>query len=193
MTATTNRPTEIQAPSLFALTSEATGLQRQIAELAEQLHFDDGDGDIDPDTAQALEALLLADATNREALERKADAYCWVIGRLRAQAAYRRAESDRLRDLADADARRADGLEERMLTALAAIDPDATSWSLPTHEITSRRMQSVVIDPDADLPEAYIRERRSYAPDKAAIKAALKAGETITGAELVQSRSWRIR
>jgi hypothetical protein len=188
---TTPLPVEAPAPSLFALAGEAMALQRQISELAEGLHTEDGD--LNTDTAGALEALLLSEAGNREALQRKADAYCWVIAQLRAQAAYRRAESDRLRDLADVDARRADALQERLLAALAGIDPDATRWSLPAHELTSRRTESVAIDPDAELPPEFLRERRTYAPDKTALKAALKAGQAVPGAELVTGRSWSIR
>lgn len=187
MTTTAPRP----APSLFALAGEAMALQQEIAALAEQLRTDDGE--IDADASEALEALLLDEADNREALQRKADAYCWVIANLRAQAAYRRAESDRLRDLAEGDAHRAEALQERMLAVLGRLDPDATRWSLPTHELTSRRTESVALDPDADLPPEFVRERRSYAPDKALIKAALKAGQAIPGAELVQARSWSIR
>lgn len=189
MIVTTPAPTA--APSLFALAGEAMGLQQQIAELAERLHTEAGD--LDPDAAGSLEALLTEEAGNREALARKADAYCWVIAQLRAQAAYRRAESDRLRDLADTDARRADALQERLITALAAVDPGETRWSLPAHELTSRRAESVTLDPDADLPEEFIRVRRTEAPDKTAIKAALKAGRAVPGAELVQGRSWSIR
>lgn len=187
---TTPRPAEA-APSLFTLAGEAMSLQRQIGELAEGLHTEDGD--LDADAAGALEGLLLAEAGNREALQRKADAYCWVIAQLRAQAAYRRAESDRLRDLADTDARRADALQDRLITALAACDPRETHWSLPTHELTSRRTESITIDPDADLPPEFIRVRRTFAPDKTAIKAALKAGQAVPGAELVTGRSWSIR
>lgn len=187
MTTTAPRPAE----SLFALTGEASVIQARIAELAEQLHTDDGD--LDASTGEALERLLLDEASNREALQQKADAYCWVIDRLRAQAAYRRAESDRLRDLAEVDARRAEGLQERLLTALAHVDPDATRWSLPAHELTSRRTEAVSLDPDADLPAEFLRERRTWAPDRTALKAALKAGQLIPGAELVQSRSWSIR
>lgn len=188
---TTPRPAEAPAPSLFTLAGEAMSLQRQIGELAEGLHTEDGE--LDTDVSRALEGLLLSEAGNREALERKADAYCWVIAQLRAQAAYRRAESDRLRNLADTDARRADALQDRLITALAACDPRETHWSLPTHELTSRRTESITIDPDADLPPEFIRERRTFAPDKTAIKAALKAGQAVPGAELVTGRSWSIR
>lgn len=185
---TTTTPT---ASSLFDLAGDAMALQRQIAELAEQLHSDDGA--IDPDVSESLEALLLEESGSREALQRKADAYCWVISQLRGQAAYRKAESDRLRDLADADARRADALQERLLSALAAVDADATRWSLPAHEITSRKTEIVVVDPDADLPPELTREKRVIQPDKTAIKAAIKAGRVIPGAELVKGRSWSIR
>lgn len=198
MTTTAPRPvTPADAPapaSLFALGGEALALQAEITALAERLDPDLGD-EFDPEIVAALEALLLAEEGNREALYRKADAYCWVIGRLQAQAAYRRAESDRLRDLADDDSRRADALRDKLIDVLSRLQPDDTSFSLPAHELRSRRTESVVIDPDldlADLPPELLRERRTVQPDKAAIKAALRAGRAVPGAELVQGRSWSI-
>ena len=46
---------------------------------------------------------------------------------------------------------------------------------------------SVNITNEAEIPKEYIREKVTTSIDKAAIKDALKAGETVAGAELVQS------
>ena len=84
--------------TLFDLTGEALQLQRQINESAELLFSND------PDEAAAatakLEALIAFESGNRRALDAKADAWCWVIDHMRAQAAARAAHAQRLKDLA---------------------------------------------------------------------------------------------
>ena len=178
--------------SLYALTTEAQALQTQIAALAEQLHDDDTDA-----TTEALEALLLEEEHNKEALLAKADSYCWVIDQLRAQGRARSDQARRLAELADADQRKADALEDRLLTVLTRLQPDATRFSLPSHEISSRKNppRVEVLDPEA-LPDAYWRtpepKEPKPVPDLTAIKEALKAGKDVAGAVLVQERAWRI-
>jgi hypothetical protein len=73
--------------SLWQLGIEAQELTTAIGQLAQQLEADDEDT-----RAQALgelEAALLAEEGNKQALAAKADATCWVIEHLRGQAAYR--------------------------------------------------------------------------------------------------------
>jgi hypothetical protein len=73
--------------SLWQLGIEAQELTTAIGQLAQQLEADDDDT-----RAQALaelEAALLAEEGNKQALSAKADATCWVIEHLRSQAAYR--------------------------------------------------------------------------------------------------------
>lgn len=58
--------------------------------------------------------------------------------------------------------------------------------------VISTRSKVNIIDIDL-LPEKYIRVKTETTPDKTAIGAAIKAGETISGAELVESKSLQIK
>ncbi|MEN9780946.1 MAG: hypothetical protein RL014_2094 [Pseudomonadota bacterium] len=180
--------------SLFALTGDALLLQHQIDDAAERL-FGEDPAEVAAAT-EALEALITAEAGNRAALTAKADAWCWVIDQLRSQAAARREHADRLRELADQAARRAETLQDQLVAALQRVDPDATKWELAEHRLTSRNSTSVEIDPDLlpdDLPEQFRRTRTTTSADKTAIAAALKAGETVPGCALTTRRSWSIK
>ena len=180
--------------SLYALTGEALRFQSRIDSAAELL-FSDDPAEVAQATAD-LEALIADEASNRKALTEKADAWCWVIDHLRAQATTQREHARRLAELAADAEHRAEVLQDRLTAALERIDPDATSWALPEHKLTSRRTTAVEIDPDvaaADLPEGLYRTRTTYQPDKAAIKAALAAGQAVPGASLVERRSWTIK
>jgi hypothetical protein len=180
--------------SLFALTGDALLLQHQIDNTAERL-FSEDPAEVAAAT-EALEQLITAEAGNRAALTAKADAWCWLIDQLRSQAAARREHADRLRELADQAARRAETLQEQLVAALQRVDPDATKWELAEHRLTSRNSTSVEIDPDVapdDLPEQFRRTRTTTSADKTAIAAALKAGETVPGCALTTRRSWSIK
>jgi uncharacterized protein (DUF4415 family) len=179
--------------SLYALSSDALHLQAQIDAAAEGLFSDDLQA-----VAQAtadLEALITAEADNRRALEAKADAWCWAIDHLRAQAISQREHSRRLAELAAGAEHQAEVLQDRLTAALERIEPDRTTWALPEHKLSSRRTVSVELDSDvvaADLPEGLCRVKTTYSADKTAIKAALQAGTAVEGAQLVERRSWRI-
>ena len=176
--------------SLWQLGIEAQALTTAIGQLAEQLETDDPE-----QRALALaelEAALLAEEGNKTALAAKADATCWVIEHLRGQAAYRQQQSKRLAALATGDASRADALEESLLFVLTQLQPAATRFSFPNHELSSRKSSAVVIDDEAALGPEWLTVTTTSKPDKNAIKEALKAGWQITGAQLLSRRSWRI-
>jgi hypothetical protein len=179
-----------RSASLWQLGIEAQELTTAIGQLAEQLETDDDDA-----RSQALadlEAALLAEEGNKAALAAKADATCWVIEHLRGQAAYRQQQAKRLTDLSRSDASRADALEDSLVMVLTRLQPSATRFSFPNHELTSRKSSAVVIDDEQALDPAWLSFTTTSKPDKAAIKEALKAGQQITGAQLLSRRSWRI-
>ena len=178
--------------TLFDLTGEALQLQRQINESAELLFSDD------PDEAAAataeLEALIAFESGNRRALDAKADAWCWVIDHMRAQANARASHAQRLAELATCAAHQADVLQDRLIQALQKVAPDETTWELPEHKITSRRSQAVEVAVEAvDLPEQFQRVKTTVSADKTALAAALKGGAQIEGASLVERRRWSIK
>lgn len=177
--------------NLFDLTNDALQLQRQIDAMADGL-FSDDPADVAAATA-ALELLITAESANRAALNIKADAWCWAIVQLRSMADARREHAKRLQTLADAAERRALALHERLVAALQRVDPDATSWELPEHRLSSRQTTAVELSAEIqDLPEEFQRVKTTISADRTALAAALKAGRIIDGATLVKRRSWRI-
>jgi len=188
---TTGPVCSLQRPgSLWQLGIEAQELTTAIGLLAEQLESDD-----EGTRAQALaelEAALLAEAGNKAALAAKADATCWVIEHLRGQASYRQQQAKRLTDLSRSDVSRADALEDSLVLVLTRLQPSASRFSFPNHELSSRKTQAVVIDDEEALDPEWPTVTTTSKPDKAAIKEALKAGRNIEGAQLLSRRSWRI-
>ncbi len=161
--------------SLWQLGIEAQELTTAIGQLAQQLEADDDDT-----RAQALaelEAALLADEGNKAALAAKADATCWVIEHLRGQATYRQQQAKRLTALAAGDNGRADALEDSLVLVLTRLQPKATRFSFPNHELTSRKSSAVEIDDEDALDSQWLSFCTTSKPDKAAIKDALKAGQ----------------
>jgi len=178
--------------TLYALTGDALRLQQQIDEAAADLFSDDPA--IVAAAATTLEALISAEADNRQAILQKADAWCWVIDQLRARRDARKARADALRELAAADDQQADALQDRLVAALQKVDPDATKWDLPEHKITSRKTTAVDLTAEvADLPKRFQRVKTTYSADRQAIAAALKQGQQIDGCSLVERRSWSIK
>jgi len=175
--------------SLWQLGIEAQELTTAIGQLAEQL---EADGDTRAQALAELEAALLAEEGNKQALAAKADATCWVIEHLRGQAAYRQQQAKRLTELSRSDAGRADALEESLVLVLTRLQPNATRFSFPNHELSSRKSQAVEIDDEEALAPEWLAVTTTSKPDKAAIKEALKAGRHIEGAQLLSRRSWRI-
>jgi hypothetical protein len=175
---------------LWQLGIEAQELTTAVGQLAEQLESDDAE--VRAQALAELEAALLAEEGNTAALAAKADATCWVIEHLRGQAAYRQQQAKRLTALASGDASRADALEESLVFVLTQLQPSATRFSFPNHELTSRKSSAVVIDDEQTLDAEWLSFTTTSKPDKAAIKEALKAGQQITGAQLLSRRSWRI-
>ena len=179
-----------RSSSLWQLGIEAQELTTAISQIAEQLEADDDD--TRSQALAELEAALLAEEGNRQALATKADATCWVIEHLRGQASYRQQQAKRLTDLSRSDVSRADALEDSLVLVLTRLQPSATRFSFPNHELSSRKAQAVVIDDEEALDPEWLTVTTTSKPDKAAIKEALKAGRNIEGAQLLSRRSWRI-
>ena len=104
----------------------------------------------------------------------------------------RQQQAKRLSDLARSDAGRAEALETSLVLVLTRLQPAATRFSFPNHELSSRESSAVVIDDEALLDPEWLTVKTTTQPDKAAIKEALKAGRQIAGAQLLSRRSWRI-
>jgi len=187
------RPVQDHGPSglgLWQLGIEAQSLTAQIAALAEQLEAED------PLLAQSalgeLESVLLQEEGNKQKLSDKADATCWVIDHLRAQANYRAAQAKRLADIAKADNTRADALETSLLYVLTRLQPEAKRFSFPNHEITSRKSIIVEITDLDKITAEWLVVKTTTTPDKNAIKDAIKKGTKVEGAAVINRINWKI-
>ena len=165
--------------SLYAIQNEITDIVDAI--------LDGGDAE----AQQALEAHL---AGLDAALDEKADSYAALIRHLEARADARRAEAQRMRDLATAD----DALAERLKTSLkAAMEAtgrtkiDTSRFRLSVSNNGGRQPLSVTCDASS-LPENLVTV--TVAANKEAIRQALENGATIPGCELLpRGTSLRIR
>ena len=175
---------------LWQLGIEAQSLTAQIAALAEKLEAED------PELAQSalgeLESVLLQEEGNKQKLSDKADATCWVIDHLRAQANYRAAQAKRLADIAKADNTRADALETSLLYVLTRLQPEAKRFSFPNHEITSRKSIVVEIINVDKITAEWLQVKTITTPDKNAIKDAIKKGTKVEGAAVINRTNWKI-
>ena len=80
-----------------------------------------------------------------------------------------------------------------MLKVLTALRPEVRNFSLPTHELRSRRSEAVEIEDEDLIPDDLFKSKTTRTPDKTPIKAALKGGQEIVGARLVQRTNWSIK
>ena len=59
--------------------------------------------------------------------------------------------------------------------------------------ISFRRSEQTVIDNESELPAEYIVTKITTVPDKTKIKNAIKAGQEVAGARLVEKRNIQIK
>lgn len=183
----------MSAATLFDLTGRAAALANRIEAIAADLLDDDADR---ASIYAELEELITAAADNRDELNAKADAWCWVISQLHARAEARKAKADQLKQLAMADERQAEILTSRLVAALAQVDPSSTRHDFGINGLRSRKSTAVQIDPGIepeDLPEIYQRRVTTVSFNKELMAKELrKAGAGIEGVRLVERVSWRI-
>lgn len=177
--------------SLYALGIQAQDIASEIALAAELLATDDPDQEA---SAVALvEQYLAAQDHTAGLIAHKADNICRYIDHLNAVATFRQDQAKRLKELADKDLQRSKRLQEYMIKVLTTLQPEKTEFSLPTHELRSRKSTAVVIDDESLIPDEYLTSRTTYSPDKTSIKQDIQSGASIPGARLEERRSWSIK
>jgi hypothetical protein len=186
----TENPRGEGASSLYALAIQAQDIAGEIALAAELL---DGDPEHEETAIALIETYLEAQGHTMALIESKADNICRYVDHLSAVAQFRKEQAKRLAELAAEDERRAQQLTDYMLKVLTTLYPEQVKFSLPTHELRSRKSEAVEIDDEDLIPDDMFREKVTRSPDKTAIKAALKAGQEIVGARLVSRTNWSIK
>lgn len=149
----------------------------------------DADGDVDPETGLVFDLTLL----DRLEMERneKIENLLLYTAQLAADAEDIADYAATLNARAKSKKAKADRLKEWLCGEITRYG-DKKFESRKVKGIVSTRSKVDIID-EKLLPPQYIRTKTETAPDKTAIGAALKAGELINGARLVDSKSLQIK
>lgn len=139
---------------------------------------------IDPDTGEADPEKL--DALMMERNDKIENMACWVKDLL-AEAAAIRAEEKALAERRKAKENRAESISRYLEKIL-----DGQKFETSRAVCSFRKSQKVEISDITKIPDDYLKYSEPTA-DKAAIKAAIKDGLTIEGAELVDSVTMSIK
>ena len=144
---------------------------------------------IDAETGELISVSQALDALRMEREAKLENVACWVKN-LSAEADAIREEENRLFKRRKAAETKAANLKAWLLAAMTR--DDGTTDKLKTGRVmvsVKRNPPSTVVDDEALLPWAYKTVKQIVAQDKAAIKAAILAGEEVPGAHLEYGRS----
>lgn len=158
--------------SLYELTDELAAAQRDLTEML-------GNEVITPeeydDTLSATFDLYNV----------KASGVVIYIKNEEAEAAMLKAESDKLLKRANAASKRAESYRGYLLSQMLKLDQTEAGEGVHTAKIKQGSMRCKIIDLRY-IPDKFIEKVRTEKIDKRAITAAIKAGETVEGAEMVR-------
>lgn len=165
--------------SLFNLAKEYTDLFNALISTA-----DEETGEVDVDIASAL-------ANARGTFEEKAIATATVSRMLGNTVEEVSKEIDRLKRL-KAHLEHEDGrVKEYLKKAMEMTGTEKVQGI--SASISFRQSEQIVIDNEEELPEEYITVKTTYAPNKTAIKTAIKAGREVPGAHIETVKNLQIR
>lgn len=134
------------------------------------------------DLGEELTALRMA----RE--EKIENVVCWVKN-LNAYIDGAKEDEKKMADKRRSAERRAESLKTWLLAAMTREDGTTDRLKTARASISVRRNQPSTICDDELLPRKYKIVKQTVTPDKAAIKAAILAGEEVPGARLEYGRS----
>lgn len=134
---------------------------------------------VDPETGEINEDIYAEmEALQVERDEKIENIACWAKN-LMSDAAQLKAEAKTMADRAASAEKKAESLKRYLAAVL-----NGTKFETTRCIIGWRKSTAVLIEPDADLPEEYVRTKVTTEPDKTAIKAALASGKTVDGCTL---------
>jgi len=135
---------------------------------------------------------ILFNEGNLDALEmlrnEKLEAVALYVKSLRAEVEAFKAEQKTLADRRAIIERKAERLTDYLARSMAAFGD--TKLTTPRVALSWRKSEAVEID-ESKLPRDFYKA--TYAPNKTAIKAAIKAGEEVEGAQIVERQNLLIK
>jgi esterase/lipase len=135
-----------------------------------------------------LEAMLVI---NQEKMEVKVNNYAKVIANIQSDSEAIDQEIKRLKAMKDSKERAITRLKDAVREAMlvSAIDKIES----PLFKLSLRRSESVEVDIVEALPSQFVNIKNVVTADKVAIKEAIKRGENITGARLIENFNLQIK
>ena len=159
-----------------------SAIQQEIAAM-----LDVADDDLTPEQREAMDEYL-NDLAGQES--DKVDAFAAFIKEQTARAEYLKSEAQRIAAKGRSIERRLDGLKAHYLHIMQAHGLSRVAGS--TYTLSTRKSSRVDVPDVSALPDAYKVTKTEASPDRKAIAAAIKAGEAVPGASLVEGVSLQI-
>ena len=135
-----------------------------------------------------LEAALLI---NQDQLQAKAGNYAKVIANIQSDSDSIDAEIKRLKAMKDTKDRSISRLKEVLRDAMLVSGIDKIESSL--FKLSLRRSEAVEVDVVEALPNAFQNVKNVVTADKVAIKEAIKRGENVMGARIIENFNLQIK
>jgi hypothetical protein len=135
-----------------------------------------------------LEAALVI---NQDQLQNKAGNYAKVITNIQSDSDAIDAEIKRLKAMKETKDRALNRLKDALREAMLVSGIDKIESSL--FKLSLRRSESVEVDIVDTLPSEFINIKNVVTADKVAIKEAIKRGENITGARIIENFNLQIK
>ena len=155
-------------------------ITREALELASLLETDE----LTPE----LEAALLI---NQDQLQSKAGNYAKVIANIQSDSDAIDAEIKRLKSMKDTKDRAVNRLKESLREAMMVSGIDKIES--PLFKLSLRRSEAVEVDVVEALPNDFVTRKVVVTADKVSIKEAIKRGENITGARIIENFNLQIK
>lgn len=133
---------------------------------------------VDPDKLEALQMER----------ERKIENVALWVKNLKALTSAIKAEKDALAEREAIHKAKIESLSKWLVGVL-----DGAKFETPKVKISFRNSEAVEITDESEIPAEYMREKVQTAPDKTAIKEALKSNFNVPGAILVQNKNIQIK
>ena len=138
-------------------------------------------------TPELEQALII----NQDQLQAKAVNYAKVIANYQAESDAIDQEIKRLKAMKDSREKKIEWLKESVKKAMLVSGIEKVES--PLFKLSVRRSEAVEVDLVEALPNAFQNVKNVVTADKVAIKEAIKRGENVTGARLVENFNLQIK
>lgn len=124
-------------------------------------------------------------------VENKLEDYVYVLNQTMADLEMIKAEIEKLKAKKERAEKSIDRLKSALLAYMDTVGKDRERAGV--FNISIRKSEAVNITDESKLPPEYIKTKTTTAPDKAAIKKAIKDGAEIAGAEIITNRNVQVK